>query len=129
MMTSLSQTGGSRPPGAMNTQTRLSSCRGLARSDIAAHLGSAVLAVICALFLPGCAGNKTPWTSFAKQKHPWGYYSGPVDTRWNSDGRTMTLLNELRYVDPKGQVWVAPAGSVVDGASIPRALWPFVTMG
>ena len=33
----------------------------------------------------------------------------------------MTLLNELRYTDPKGVVWVAPAGSVIDGASIPRA--------
>ena len=37
----------------------------------------------------------------------------------------MTLLNELRYTDPKGVVWIAPAGSRVDGASIPRALWSF----
>ena len=37
----------------------------------------------------------------------------------------MTLLNELRYTDPKGVVWIAPAGSEVDGASIPRALWSF----
>lgn len=35
----------------------------------------------------------------------------------------MTLLNELRYTDPKGVVWIAPAGSVVDGASIPKSLW------
>jgi hypothetical protein len=35
----------------------------------------------------------------------------------------MTLLGELRYTDPKGVVWVAPAGSKVDGASIPRSLW------
>jgi hypothetical protein len=35
----------------------------------------------------------------------------------------MTLLSELRYTDPKGEVWIAPAGSVVDGASIPRSLW------
>ena len=38
----------------------------------------------------------------------------------------MTLLNELRYTDPKGVVWIAPAGSVIDGASIPRALWSFM---
>jgi len=37
----------------------------------------------------------------------------------------MTLLNELRYTDPKGVVWIAPAGSRVDGASLPRALWSF----
>ena len=35
----------------------------------------------------------------------------------------MTLLNELRYTDPQGVIWIAPAGSVVDGASIPRSLW------
>jgi endonuclease G len=38
----------------------------------------------------------------------------------------MTLLSELRYTDPTGAVWVAPAGSVVDGASIPRSLWSFM---
>jgi Protein of unknown function (DUF1353) len=38
----------------------------------------------------------------------------------------MTLLNELRYTDPQGTVWVAPAGSKVDGASIPRYLWSFM---
>jgi hypothetical protein len=82
------------------------------------------IVLLAVVMLAGCASNKTPWTAFAKQKHPWGYYSGPVDTRWNSDGRTMTLLNELRYVDPKGEVWLAPPGAVVDGASIPRPLWP-----
>lgn len=35
----------------------------------------------------------------------------------------MTLLSELRYTDPQGVIWIAPAGSVVDGASIPRSLW------
>jgi hypothetical protein len=35
----------------------------------------------------------------------------------------MTLITELRYTDPQGLVWVAPIGSVVDGASIPRYLW------
>ncbi len=35
----------------------------------------------------------------------------------------MTLESELRYTDPEGVVWIAPAGSVVDGASIPRYLW------
>jgi len=53
----------------------------------------------------------------------WGYYSGEPVTRWNPDGRTMTLLSELRYTDPQGVVWSAPAESQVDGASIPRSLW------
>ncbi len=53
----------------------------------------------------------------------WGFYNGEPVTKWNPDGRTMTLLTELRYTDPKGNVWVAPIGSLVDGASIPRYLW------
>src|SRR5215471_10875317 len=53
----------------------------------------------------------------------WGYYSGEPVMRWSPDGRNMILVTELRYTDPKGKVWVAPAGSVTDGASIPRYLW------
>jgi hypothetical protein len=53
----------------------------------------------------------------------WGYYSGEPVTRWSPDGRNMILVTELRYTDPKGEVWVAPAGSVTDGASLPRCLW------
>src|SRR5215471_13437907 len=45
----------------------------------------------------------------------WGYYSGDPVTRWSPDGRNMILVTELRYTDPKGEVWVAPAGSVTDG--------------
>jgi hypothetical protein len=56
----------------------------------------------------------------------WGYFSGPVEARWENDGRTMVLLNELRYTDPYGEVWVAPAGSRVDGASIPRVFWTII---
>jgi hypothetical protein len=56
----------------------------------------------------------------------WGYYSGEPVTRWSPDGRNMILETELRYTDPKGEVWVAPAGSVTDGASIPRYLWSLI---
>jgi hypothetical protein len=81
---------------------------------------------ICILMtsLFGCAGGKKPsWTLGALQSHKWGYYSGAPETRWDPDGRNMTLLSELRYSDPQGIVWIAPAGSKVDGASIPRSLW------
>src|SRR4051794_28312254 len=56
----------------------------------------------------------------------WGHFSGPIETRWEDDGLTMVLLNELRYTDPYGQVWVAPAGSRVNGASIPRVFWGII---
>ena len=82
--------------------------------------------VAVALWLTGCGSDRTSWRAVAKRSHKWGYYSGFVEARWENDGRTMTLLSELRYVDPDGNVWLAPAGSKVDGASIPRSLWTFM---
>jgi hypothetical protein len=77
-----------------------------------------------AALMTACGSGKSPsWTVGAAQSNKWGYYSGPVETRWENDGRSMTLLNELRYTDPNGFVWIAPVGSQVDGASIPRYLW------
>src|SRR5216117_1831908 len=75
-----------------------------------------------------CASDQEPAeVSGAEQSAPveskWGYFDGEPVTKWNPDGRTMTLLTELRYTDPQGFVWVAAIGSVVDGASIPRYLW------
>jgi len=85
-------------------------------------LGASIIALAA-----GCGSNQGPsWTMGAMQPHKWGYYSGYPETRWDPDGRTMTLLNELRYTDPQGTVWVAPAGSIVDGASIPQYLWSFM---
>ena len=85
------------------------------------------LVLIIALLFSSCifGGKKSAEQELIKPTAKWGYFSGPIDTRWEADGRTMTLLNELRYTDPKGVVWIAPAGSQVDGASIPRALWSF----
>ena len=84
------------------------------------HLFFGMLGLLSA----GCSSNRqAAWIRQAEQIHKWGYYSGFVEARWENDGRTMTLLSELRYTDPNGQVWLAPAGSKVDGASIPRSLW------
>ena len=86
-----------------------------------------VFSIAIAALLGGCGSGKGPaWTMGAVQSHKWGFYSGYPETRWDPDGRTMTLLNELRYTDPQGMVWLAPAGSKVDGASIPRSLWTFM---
>jgi hypothetical protein len=78
--------------------------------------------------LSACASGKKPARlsgaeQSASDAPKWGYYTGDPVTRWNPDGLTMTLLSELRYTDPHGIVWVAPVGSTVNGASIPRSLW------
>jgi hypothetical protein len=55
-----------------------------------------------------------------------GWYVGRVVTAWDENHRTMTLLEDFGYVDPSGVQWRAPAGSRIDGASIPRIAWSIV---
>ena len=105
----------------------------------------ASFSLLIALCLAGCGSRETPERlaernareaakRLDKQANKakvarasgWGHFSGTVETRWENDGVTMVLLNELRYTDPYGQVWVAPAGSRVNGASIPRAFWSII---
>jgi len=52
--------------------------------------------------------------------------TGIVKAEWLVDGRKMRLLSEYKYVDPPGIEWLAPSGSVVDGASIPQFAWSVV---
>lgn len=56
----------------------------------------------------------------------WGRFEGRVVTRWLDDGRDMALVETFAYVDPARVRWEAPAGSVVNGASIPRPFWSLI---
>jgi hypothetical protein len=56
----------------------------------------------------------------------WGRFVGDVVTKWSDDGRDMTLVEPFAYVDPREVHWDAPAGAVVNGASIPRAFWSVI---
>ena len=59
-----------------------------------------------------------------------GLFSGEPETRWLSSplkGRLMVLTEEFSFTEAStGRVWTAPKGLVVDGASIPRALWTMI---
>jgi hypothetical protein len=58
-----------------------------------------------------------------------GQFSGNPRTEWLSDkgdDRDMRLLEAFWYIDPDGRRWDAPAGTVINGASIPRTLWSSV---
>jgi hypothetical protein len=83
-----------------------------------------LLAVLAACASSERSANEAGEPSLQSSK--WGYYSGDPIVKWNPDGRTMTLLTELSYTDPHGAIWDAPAGSVTDGASIPRYLWSLI---
>ena len=56
----------------------------------------------------------------------WGRFVGDVVARWSDNGRDMTLVEPFAYVDSRESRWDAPAGAVVNGASIPRAFWSLI---
>jgi hypothetical protein len=60
----------------------------------------------------------------------YGHFSDNPQTEWitNPDepDRDMKLLRNFSYTDPQGKIWMAPAGSTINGASIPRPLWSTV---
>lgn len=57
-------------------------------------------------------------------------FSGNPKTEWLSTplaaDRDMKLLDDFSFTDPNGRVWLAPQGTLTDGASIPQALWSAV---
>src|SRR4249920_824867 len=59
-----------------------------------------------------------------------GAFSGEPEAVWltqdGTEDRNMRLLKEFSFTDPDARKWAAPVGTVVDGASIPRALWTIV---
>ena len=59
-----------------------------------------------------------------------GQFSGQPETVWlteeGTEDRHMKLLQPFSFTDSSGKTWPAPAGSTVDGASIPRPLWTIV---
>jgi len=67
-----------------------------------------------------------PPTPPALPVNEFGRFIGTLSPTWLDDGRKMTLNGEFAFIDPRNKAWVAPVGSEIDGASIPRALWTIV---
>lgn len=59
-----------------------------------------------------------------------GSFSGNPITEWLVDSkgidRNMKVIENFWYIDPEARKWPAPAGSIINGASIPRPLWSLV---
>lgn len=54
---------------------------------------------------------------------------GTVKTEWlktSGADRLMRLLEDFSFEDNNGIYWTAKAGSIIDGASIPKYLWMIV---
>lgn len=80
---------------------------GRLRNVIAAAL------LVCGFCTPAAAGE-------------WGSFTGKVVAQFLDDGREMKLVENFAYRDPWGYLWNAPAGSIINGASIPKIAWPLV---
>jgi hypothetical protein len=59
-----------------------------------------------------------------------GKFSGEPVAVWlteeGTQDRTMKIVQDFSFTDPDGKAWLAPTDTLVDGASIPRALWTIV---
>lgn len=58
-----------------------------------------------------------------------GKFSGNPRTEWLSEpgaDRDMRVIEPFWYLDPDGRRWDVPAGTIINGASIPRTLWSSV---
>ncbi|HEY1065663.1 MAG TPA: DUF1353 domain-containing protein [Pirellulales bacterium] len=53
----------------------------------------------------------------------WGRFPASPRAELLDDGRTLRLLEDFVYLDPRGRRWLAAKGAEVNGASIPRAFW------
>lgn len=87
-------------------------------------VGSAAIGVVATL-LALAAGWFDPWTPIASAKE-WGEFPYAAKVEMLDDGRTLKLLEDFVYIDPRKKPWVAPKGTVVDGASIPKPFWTIV---
>lgn len=56
----------------------------------------------------------------------YGSFPHPLDLRMSGNGRDATLLAVFAYIDGSGNRWEVPAGTSVDGASIPWPLWSII---
>ncbi|HEX4502674.1 MAG TPA: DUF1353 domain-containing protein [Scandinavium sp.] len=55
-----------------------------------------------------------------------GKFPNPVSTLWMNEtgpNRNMKLNEDVSYTDPSGREWKASKGDIINGASIPQALW------
>ena len=55
-----------------------------------------------------------------------GEFKGRILAEWLPDNRKMQLAEPFEFISPDGRRWPVPAGTVVDGASIPKVFWSII---
>jgi lysozyme family protein len=88
---------------------------------------SDLVAVLSPDELPWSATDRTQTVVALEAPVRRDHYTGePIVTEWLDNGRDMRLRQDFGYVDAVGRGWPVPAGTVVDGASIPKAFWSLI---
>lgn len=82
------------------------------------------LLALSALALTACFEREVPLDDVVPAGM--GGFQDDLVIRLDADGRRATLIEEFTYIDSDDVEWTAPEGWVVDGASIPQALWGFI---
>jgi hypothetical protein len=79
---------------------------------------------LVAIIVTGC--GRAPVAVPELSEADFGRFEGEVVAAWDADGRNMTLREDFAYVDSQGRRWLAPTGSEVNGATIPRLFWTVI---
>ncbi|MBB4398792.1 DUF1353 domain-containing protein [Bradyrhizobium sp. ERR14] len=77
------------------------------------------------LQLAACIILMVHWTSSVSAEGV-GRFEGELVLKVLPDGRNMELAGPFRYIDSHNVAWPVPAGSRVDGASIPSVFWSLI---
>jgi len=64
--------------------------------------------------------------AIAQQTSYYGHFVGQLQLVADGDGVRMRLMAPYKFIDSSGGVWLAPAGTFSDGASIPQVAKSFV---
>ncbi len=78
------------------------------------------------VLLAAIAGAVYWWWAYESTDPAFGRFQGNVATKWITDDLEMQLVDDFHYVDPQDKRWTAPAGSVINGASIPSVFWSVI---
>ncbi len=70
-------------------------------------------------------GDYSSMKNVMSVRSSYGRFVGNPQSEW-LDNRDMRLLTDFIYIDPNENAWLAPEGSVVNGASIPKVFWSMV---
>jgi hypothetical protein len=79
--------------------------------------------LVLSFVLAGCACFVSAYGVLADNN---GKFVGRVVTKWESDGRNMTVMEPFQFIDAHARKWSVPRGTSVDGASIPQVFWSLI---